>query len=490
MTKAYSYLRFSTPEQMKGDSFRRQARLAEDYCRTHGLTLDTKTSYHDLGTSAYRGKNVEAGRLGEFREAVQTGLIAKGSVLLVESLDRISRQTARKAVRILEDIVEAGVDVVTLSDGKRYTEASLDGFEFLFAIIIFIRANEESLMKARRLKAAWDAKRAKVKDKPLTSISPAWLRLNRDENRFEGIPERVEVIKRIFAMILEGVGQHQVAYRLNQEGVPVFGRGKHWHRSYIVKILHNPAVIGTYTPHIMAHEDGKVSRLPQEPVENYFPAVVSREDFEAVQEAMRGRIGGRTMMKGATPNALAGLVRCGLCGSAMTRVNKGRKGVVSYVCSQAKMGLGCQYHSVRQRDIAEAITRNGSKIASEYPDADAKVEARFRELEEQVNAIDQEISGVIDLLITTPSEALKERLARTEEAKAEIVKEMSSLSVSPVPLPRETALEELAGGLVNSKVLRTLFDGVVVHPHQGTLGMQWRNDGTTEVMFRWPKEEE
>jgi len=38
--KAYSYLRFSTPEQMKGDSFRRQTSMATAYAATHGLDLD------------------------------------------------------------------------------------------------------------------------------------------------------------------------------------------------------------------------------------------------------------------------------------------------------------------------------------------------------------------------------------------------------------------------------------------------------------------
>ncbi len=35
--RAYSYLRFSTPEQMKGDSFRRQTGLAEAYALKHEL---------------------------------------------------------------------------------------------------------------------------------------------------------------------------------------------------------------------------------------------------------------------------------------------------------------------------------------------------------------------------------------------------------------------------------------------------------------------
>ncbi|MEC8482220.1 MAG: recombinase family protein, partial [Pseudomonadota bacterium] len=97
--KAYSYLRFSTPEQMKGDSFRRQTALAQSYASKNNLILDNELTFEDLGVSAYQGRNKAKGNLGLFLEAVQTGLIERDSVLLVESLDRISRETARIAAR-------------------------------------------------------------------------------------------------------------------------------------------------------------------------------------------------------------------------------------------------------------------------------------------------------------------------------------------------------------------------------------------------------
>ena len=98
--RAYSYIRFSSPEQAKGDSLRRQMELAEQYAEAHGLELDTELTFRDLGVSAYRGLNVETGELRAFLKAVEEGIVAPGSVLLVESLDRISRRVARKAVRV------------------------------------------------------------------------------------------------------------------------------------------------------------------------------------------------------------------------------------------------------------------------------------------------------------------------------------------------------------------------------------------------------
>jgi DNA invertase Pin-like site-specific DNA recombinase len=77
MPKAFSYVRFSTPEQREGQSQRRQIALAEKYATQHGLELDRKTRYQDLGVSAFRGRNAEHGALADFRQAVQEGRIEK-----------------------------------------------------------------------------------------------------------------------------------------------------------------------------------------------------------------------------------------------------------------------------------------------------------------------------------------------------------------------------------------------------------------------------
>jgi DNA invertase Pin-like site-specific DNA recombinase len=60
---AYSYLRFSTPEQANGDSRRRQTSLAEDYARQNDLLLDKGLNFRDLGVSAYRSRNAKQGGL-------------------------------------------------------------------------------------------------------------------------------------------------------------------------------------------------------------------------------------------------------------------------------------------------------------------------------------------------------------------------------------------------------------------------------------------
>ena len=63
---AFSYLRFSTPEQGAGDSRRRQMAMAEKYAADHHLTLDQSLSFRDIGVSAFRGKNAKEGALRAF----------------------------------------------------------------------------------------------------------------------------------------------------------------------------------------------------------------------------------------------------------------------------------------------------------------------------------------------------------------------------------------------------------------------------------------
>ncbi|WP_295637118.1 recombinase family protein [Novosphingobium sp.] len=87
MTNAYSFIRFSSPAQMKGDSLRRQLAKAERFAAERGLDLDS--TYRALGVSAFTGKHRVKGALAAFLNAVRTGEIAKGSWLLVENVDRL-----------------------------------------------------------------------------------------------------------------------------------------------------------------------------------------------------------------------------------------------------------------------------------------------------------------------------------------------------------------------------------------------------------------
>src|ERR1700689_4350401 len=61
-----SYLRFSRPEQLKGDSTRRQLDLSQRYAKERGWQIDKNLS--DRGVSAFRGANAASGSLSKLLE--------------------------------------------------------------------------------------------------------------------------------------------------------------------------------------------------------------------------------------------------------------------------------------------------------------------------------------------------------------------------------------------------------------------------------------
>jgi len=74
--KAYSYVRFSTKRQAKGDSLQRQLDLSRKYAAEHDLDLQEK-SYEDLGVSAFDRANVITGSLSAFIQAAESGVIER-----------------------------------------------------------------------------------------------------------------------------------------------------------------------------------------------------------------------------------------------------------------------------------------------------------------------------------------------------------------------------------------------------------------------------
>ena len=481
---AYSYLRFSTPEQAAGDSLRRQVALADDYARRHGLTLDTELNLRDLGVSGYRGDNVAIGALGAFLKAIKDGLVAPGSMLLVESLDRISRQQARKAVRILEEIVEAGVDVVTLNDGKRYTEESLAGTDFLIAIIILMRAHEESATKGKRVAAAWSAKRvAAANGKLLTRLTPGWVRAV--QGKRELVPERAKIVRRIFDMFLQGIGQVTIARTLNDAGVPTFGRAAHWQKSYIAKILRNPAVIGTLIP----HTDDGTKRTPQEPIEDYFPAAIDVATFRRAQSLLEGmRTASRSQ---AVQNILARLAVCPVCGGAMTRVWKGvRGGEPKLVCAAAKVGK-CEYVSVPLPAVQHALIRTAG---NPLPRAEKGLDAEVRSAEAGLEAIDEAIEELVEAIEQSSSPTLLKRLKAREEMRERAQATLKELEQRAVQ--SDTKLVKLRTARYRAAMqaqpfdvaaanaaLREMVSKVVINYKRQTLQLHWRHDGETEVDY-------
>lgn len=338
--KAYSYIRFSTPKQAQGDSYRRQLQQAMDYCAEHNLQLDDKT-IDDFGTSAFRGANMSEGALGRFVDAVKHGEIEQGSYLLVESVDRLSRQAVEEALEQFLAIVRAGIVIVTLSDKQVFRRGQVDFTKLIVSIVYMARANDESEMKSRRSRAAWSNGReqARKNNKVIAnSRLPSWL--TRDGEQIVPIPERVAIVNEMFEMAKSGCGYEQIAKVFLEKGYKTFGKEADWRPAGIQAVIKSQAVIGVFQPHVI--ENGH--RVPaDEPILGYYPTIVSPALFEEVQHLIskRNKHSG-SYRKGTFNNLFSGVLRC-QCGESLRYQNKGRAGSPrNYLVCPKQNTSGCK----------------------------------------------------------------------------------------------------------------------------------------------------
>lgn len=342
MIKAYSYVRISSDAQVKGDGFRRQIEKSRKYAEKHGLDLDESLLKSGKAESAFKGLNATTGSLGRFLTAIEDGVVEKGSYLLVESLDRLSRQETMKSLALFMRIMEAGLVVVTLIDEKEYRIETATDADLFMMIGIMSRAHDESKTKSVRSGDNWAQKRRTIADKKLTAMAPAWLKLAADGKSFAVVEERAVIVRRIFDEATSGIGMFTITKRLNEERVPTFGQSRGWHQSYINKILCNRAVFGEFQPHHTV--DGE--RVPfGDPILDYYPVIVDQETFFLAQgERHKRRVSGRGRKGPAVTNLFTGLVHCAYCDSRMHFENKGDgpKGGTYLVCDSGYRKHKCE----------------------------------------------------------------------------------------------------------------------------------------------------
>ena len=362
MPIAYSYIRFSSTEQLKGDSLRRQSDLSKNYAEANGLELDTKLNLRDLGISAFDKSNLNKGALGQFLRLVEDGMIPRGSYLLVESLDRLSRDKVMDALGIFLNILNAGIIIVTLADNQVYSrEKTNDNWaSLIMSIVIMSRANEESATKSRRIRASWDNKRQNISKKRFTARCPYWLKASEGDTGFDLIPERVDVVKRIFQMSLDGIGTATIVKRLNGEKVPLFStKSDGWQTSYIQKVLSNRAVYGELQLNLQ--RDGVLSAY--DVIHDYYPAIMTKDFWLLAASIREGRRSRGGVGKGnSLSNLFSGMLKCGYCGGPMNmsaNIKKKANGEVkrtAYVaCSKGRRGAGCSFIQWNYDDLESLV---------------------------------------------------------------------------------------------------------------------------------------
>lgn len=446
--KAYSYTRMSTPEQLKGDSRRRQEDRAKRYAEDHGLEIVDR--FDDFGVSAFKGKNAELGALSEFSRLVDNGTIEAGSYLLVESMDRLTRQTVPKAMNLLLGLTARGICVAILDDNKVYSERSNDEdtFALMSALVSMSRAHDESRRKSGMLAEAWKNKRllARRDGKVTTSKVPGWLKVK--NGQVEEIPERVEIVREIFELTKNGFGAYSIARRLNERNERPWSTRKNavWRESYIKKIVRSRTVLGEYQPHVMTTVSGRIERTPDgESLKGYYPEIVSLVLYQEANAAVdRRKINGMGRKGARYANLFTGLLRC-QCGSGYRYIDKGSppKGGNYLQCSVSFSKGSCKARAIRYGifepmllGVIDTLDISGVLGESKLPDKLRELKIRKADYSEQERREEMESANILN--------AIKQGGAGSRLLGAELTRIENSLVSTKIALAQvEREIEDL-----------------------------------------------
>lgn len=326
---------------MAGSSSERQLAYAKRWAEEHGLVLDDSLSLRDEGLSAYHQRHVKSGALGTFLAAVEAGKVPAGSVLVVEGLDRLSRAEPIQAQGQLAQIVNAGITVVTASDGKAYSREHLKAnpMDLVYSLLVMIRAHEESDTKSKRVVASirrqcmgWQAGtwRGVIRN----GKDPAWVRLV--DGRWNLVPERVDAVKAGLELYRQGYSATRIVRALADRGLQLTERGAQ--SLQIHRLVRQRALLGEKELTI----DGEAFQL-----QDYYPALLTAEEWQELQALNEDR--GRRRVKGTLPHVITGIgvTVCGYCGRAMAGQHMMNRVKEDGSLSDGHRRLLCTSHSQR-----------------------------------------------------------------------------------------------------------------------------------------------
>lgn len=158
----------------------------------------------------------------------------------------------------------------------------------------------------------------------------------------EIVPDEAEVVREIYRCYLDGMSMNLIADRLNEKGLTTKGNGSPYRKAVIQRILTNEKYTGDallqkmYVTDCITKKTRKNNgELPMYLVKNHHEPIISRADFNRVQEEMARRSAKRVIADKLTKTeqgkysakyALSELLICGECGEHYRRVTWTAKG--------------------------------------------------------------------------------------------------------------------------------------------------------------------
>ncbi|HHC6537057.1 TPA: recombinase family protein [Vibrio parahaemolyticus] len=426
-TKVYSYIRFSTSRQESGDSVRRQLEIARNYSEKVGGVYQDR-SFTDMGISAFKQK--ERDGLQMMLDMVEDGSIEKGSHIVIERLDRLSRQGISVTQQLITQIVQTGVLLYVAGDNLLLDRNSLNDLSTV--IIVAVAADlayKESLQKSQRIKASKIAKKKDGLDGRVTKkVCPFWLTF--DENKQGYVfNEKLPTIQRIIELRQQGLGENKVAQHLNDENIKP-PRAAKWNPTTLRKMYTHPALYGAWQTTEKA-DNGRY--VDSDLIENYYPALLTYEEFSLMNPKSKTTTG-----KDSGLNPFKGLLRCAKCGATMSRqTTKMRSGeiYVAFRCTNAGKGIYCD--AVGYRDLDKYLVSGCKRLKiTKTADRDTRQqEADLRALESKLEQLQKAILTQTDISALINTSQLVERQIKELKSK---IKPVATVTVEELYSHKDT----------------------------------------------------
>ena len=361
-------------QQRESNSISNQKAMLEEFAARQGFTNIVHFTDDGISGTCFD----RPGFLAMMKE-VEAGNV---EYLCIKDMSRMGRDYL-KVGQIMEILRQRGVRLIAINDGVDSARGD-DDFTPFRNIMNEYYARDTS----RKIRSTFQSKGKSGKHLTGTVIYGYLWNEARDQWLVD--PEAAEVVKRIFAMTIEGYGPYQIASRLKEEKVLIpsaylaqHGEGVNknktfkdvygWGSSTICNILEKREYLGhTINFKTRKHfKDKKSHYVPEDEwtiFENTHEPIIDQQTFDLVQK-IRGNV--RRYPDGwgeAAP--LTGLLYCADCGGKMYvhRTNNGKR-ISQYTCSQySKVPVGklCTTQHRINEDVVLSLVSEMLKAIAEY----------------------------------------------------------------------------------------------------------------------------
>ena len=361
-------------QQRESNSISNQKAMLEEFAARQGFTNIVHFTDDGISGTCFD----RPGFLAMMKE-VEAGNV---EYLCIKDMSRMGRDYL-KVGQIMEILRQRGVRLIAINDGVDSARGD-DDFTPFRNIMNEYYARDTS----RKIRSTFQSKGKSGKHLTGTVIYGYLWNEARDQWLVD--PEAADVVKRIFAMTIDGYGPYQIASKLKEEKVLIpsaylaqHGEGVNknktfkdvygWGSSTICNILEKREYLGhTINFKTRKHfKDKKSHYVPEDEwtiFENTHEPIIDQQTFDLVQK-IRGNV--RRYPDGwgeAAP--LTGLLYCADCGGKMYvhRTNNGKR-ISQYTCSQySKVPVGklCTTQHRINEDVVLSLVSEMLKAIAEY----------------------------------------------------------------------------------------------------------------------------